>query len=176
MPSLVSHEHKSLFIHVPRTGGTSLAYTLQDLFVPDGFETMEGQPNHLSFAEMLDQHGNRLWSYLKFMIVRNPWEQTASSLVWHRKHGDYMLSIEACCSKTLCPREIGLSQMDMVLRFDRLQADFDTLCDRLGINRRQLQHLNEGEQFNYREIHTEESKIIVQRRFWKTIERFGYAF
>lgn len=176
MPSLVSHQHKLVFIHVPKTAGSSIAYTLADILQPEGFEQLRGYPNHLSYEELIDIEGTRIREYFKFMVVRNPWELIASNLAWHRQNGNDHITIEKIAGKTFTPAALGLQEMDRVLRFERLQEDFDGLCESIGIERRSLMQLNSSMLQDYKALHSEESRLIVERRFAVSIQMFGYTF
>lgn len=173
MPSLVSHENRLVFVHVQKTGGSSIAYTLMDLLHPQGAESLVGYPNHLSYEELLLRDGSRINSYTKFMAVRNPWDMAASALRWHQKHGDETKTIEGIAAWLKTPEDLGLDHMDIILRFERLPEDFASLCDRIGIERRPLLHLNTSGSTDYN-VHTERSREIIALRFKRTIERFGY--
>jgi len=102
----ISDRHQCIFIHIPKCAGTSLKQTLG---LPG-----KGHPPWNWFAANAPGKWN---AYLKFTIVRNPWDRFVSAYVyatmkesyWHgeRKgmHPDYGLltnqSFEACCEIAL---------------------------------------------------------------------------
>lgn len=98
----ISDKYRCIFIHVPKCAGTSLKQVLD---LPG-----RGHPPWNWFAENFP----RKWkSYLKFAIVRNPWDRFVSAYVyakmkqsyWHNEraglHPDYPLlstkTFEECC-------------------------------------------------------------------------------
>jgi Sulfotransferase family len=73
---LVSREHRFLFIHVQKTGGSAIARALSDA-MPD-IEAVPGS-KHLRLAPAIEQHPE-LAGYFTLGFVRNPWERFHS---WH---------------------------------------------------------------------------------------------
>lgn len=99
---LISHEHKFIFIHIPRTGGTSVEKSLglamgmtdwklqngtpqehltqQDLKTPAEAKTaaVRGM-KHATALQMRDHVGLDIWNaYRKIAVVRNPLDRTLS--------------------------------------------------------------------------------------------------
>jgi chondroitin 4-sulfotransferase 11 len=71
---LISHEKKILFVHIQKTGGTSIAKILKN-FIPDVKEYL-GTHDHASLAK--EALGNEYGSYYRFAFVRNPWDRLVS--------------------------------------------------------------------------------------------------
>lgn len=74
---LISHKHKFVFIHIPKTGGDSITAALKPFseVVGDDLER-----KHLPAKEIRERFfKDRDWSsYLSFAVIRNPWEQIHS--------------------------------------------------------------------------------------------------
>ena len=70
----------------------------------------------------------------------------------------------------------GKVLVDFIGRVENLQADFDEVCDRIGIRRRQLPHVNRSEHAPYWEYYDDASREIVAERFRRDIDYFGYTF
>ena len=73
---LVSREHRFLFIHVQKTGGSAIARALGDA-MPD-LDHVPGS-KHLRLAPAIEQHPE-LAGFFTMGFVRNPWERFHS---WH---------------------------------------------------------------------------------------------
>ena len=101
---MVSHEHKAIFVHIPKTGGTSIeqiiwplekARTEADLWM--GFKDkyhnkyQTGGLQHLLAVQVRKELGTDVFDrYFKFAIVRNPWTRTLSQYFFIKKRADLM--------------------------------------------------------------------------------------
>lgn len=67
--------------------------------------------------------------------------------------------------------------VDFFLRFERLQADFDTLCDRLQLPRQRLPHMQrKTPRPHYCHFYDPATRDRVAQLFARTIDSFGYTF
>ena len=86
---MISHKHKFIFIHIPKTAGTSIEQALRDetcQLLPGEWAAGRGLHaplNHLTLQELVD-YGiltpAQLKSYFKFCFVRNPWDRLISEI------------------------------------------------------------------------------------------------
>jgi Sulfotransferase family len=97
---MVSDEHRCIFVHIPKTGGTSL----EDIIWPgprtesqlwmglvseyyNKYQT--GALQHLFASQILLELGvKKFLSYYKFAIVRNPYDRIVSQFVYMRYRPD----------------------------------------------------------------------------------------
>ena len=131
--------------------------------------------------------------YFKFTVVRNPFDLTVSRYHWDRKfkEGKKVTSVEDFRDwvKTGNLRNYdrlwqyaGIGdrlEVDFVIRYENLKADFDKVCGLIGIERTELGNHKSGyrnSEDNYREFYDEESKLIVQDFFSEDLQKFGYTF
>jgi hypothetical protein len=179
----------------PRAGPRSLAHLTAAEYVELGYLSAE------DFAR-----------YYKFAFVRNPWERLLSE---YRYRDDYMrrYSFREFVLHGLPPagwtdayRHVvpqydflhdtqGRLLVDFVGRFERLQADFDRVRERLGIAAAALPHVNAArrstlkarakrllrgesrrDQTPYTEYYDDETREAVTTLYRKDIDTFGYAF
>ena len=208
---MISHEHKFIFIHVPRTGGTSIEKLLD----------LSGARHNT--ARQYRDHNPEAWlHYFSFAFVRNPWDRMLSFFTYRRqirqletesslsfKHW-LLLTAELIRSEdhvalnpSFAPHfgggtiekddpegwrvkvdnaihmltdERGKIIVNFVGRYERLQDDFDTICDRLGLGSMILPHINKTEHDHYRKYYDEDSKRIVEELFSADIAHFDYSF
>lgn len=69
----------------------------------------------------------------------------------------------------------GRIDIDFVGRFETLQADFDQVAQRLGVDA-QLPHLNQSRAEDFRSFYSPASRDRVARVYAGDIEAFGYRF
>lgn len=98
---MICHKNRCIFIHIPKTGGTSIEATIcprgNELY---GFEDQHGNYiknfngvkmltdnktlkltclQHLSAHQIKNRYNSNIWSdYYKFTVVRNPWDLIVS--------------------------------------------------------------------------------------------------
>ena len=61
----------------------------------------------------------------------------------------------------------GTLIVDFVGRFENIQADWEHLCARIGIEGLKLPHSNQTERQDYRQYYSAETRQIVAKRFAK---------
>tara|TARA_Y100001933_G_scaffold117815_2_gene117760 strand:- start:5103 stop:5753 length:651 start_codon:yes stop_codon:yes gene_type:complete len=137
-------------------------------------------------------------SYFKFTFVRNPWDRCVSSWFYALKRAErgsgphidlvkkyktfqswvgeklYKSAPDSCSCWLFDSAENQI--MDFIGRFENLQEDFNTICDKIGIPHQQLPHRNKSKHTHYTEYYDDETKQIVAEKFAKDIEYFGYEY
>ena len=193
---MISHTHKFIFTHIPKTGGSSVHSSLNDYFE-------SGQRMHNDLEKDLKKCSN---DYFKFAFVRNPWEQVVSAYhyVWYSdimewwrvgsrsKPWSFKKWIKSRhftrpngWKKNRCYRGNQLCWIstrdgdllaDFIGRFENLQEDFNIICDKIGIPQQELQHKNATKHKCYTEYYDDETRKIVAEKYAEDIEYFGYEF
>ena len=190
---MISHKHKCIYVHVPRTGGTSV-----EKFFKDG--TRRGHHLLHSYEEYLGIGKYR--QYYKFAFVRNPWDKMVSEYFWFRNsvhlYPDsevkrFFRRFSSCFSefvKLFFETDIGdgthrmcqldflnpISDLDFSGRFERYEEDFVRMCSYLGISNEKSIHENNVSHRLYQEYYDDETREIVAEKYAKDIEHFGYKF
>jgi hypothetical protein len=83
--------------------------------------------------------------------------------------------------------ESGEIPLDYVGRLESLEEDMNRICDQTSIPKFSIPHSNPGSKHieskpktgrfqNYRDYYTNETRDLIEERYKKDIEEFGYAF
>lgn len=180
--SIINHDFKHIFIHVPKTAGTAMEHMW---FV--------GGNSHASASHLVPQAPH----YFSWGFVRNPYDRLLSvytSLMQHSKPGKWLpadMSFQdfvqllpekkpAVChvwpqARFLCWSN-GSVAVDFVGRFEQLQSDWLKVCRRLSISgpNRPLQRRNTSNHDEWRSCYTPEMAAIVADLYRVDFETFGY--
>ena len=202
---MISHTHKFIFIHIPKTAGTTI-----DIFFNGSMQRHSCLKDYEYFLpkKQFDQ-------YFKFTTVRNPFDLLVSSyaMVIERiqqknsgalktfghnvfsfeeylkdKIHNYTVGTEPFISTNFSYSMFNQNQInwikdsqgriniDYVMKFENLQQDFNIVCDKIGIPHQQLPHTNKTNHKHYTEYYDEETREIVAQKYARDIEYFGYKF
>jgi hypothetical protein len=186
-----------LFIHVPRTGGTSVLRALG----------VRRRRFHAPFWVFEQADARRFAQYFKFAFVRNPWDRAVSTYFYLRNGGaggaddvmsdllrsrydsfdkfvlDYLDEERIYTVRLLRPQNLYLydhwdqCRMDFVGRFENLAADFAIVAQKLGLRPSVLPRVNTSEHAPYREHCANDAvREKLRRLYRRDIELFGYTF
>ena len=77
---MICHEHRIIFIHLPKCGGTSIEVALTG----KSWNSPELRPEqHLTAEEARQRYGEHVFdSYFKFAVVRNTWDLLVAYYLW----------------------------------------------------------------------------------------------
>ncbi len=215
----ISHRRRCVFVHIPKTGGTSIEHALgmrarharesrKKMFGPvlsDDLRAMElssGFLQHLTMRELLRLHPHdALHGYFSFAIVRNPWDRMVS--IYFRpdrdmleqaraqgveleglEFGDFVEASMDVEHAHLRPQheyvtdDAGHVIVDLVGRFETLEASFQEVRERLGVRRRlPVKYASPSRPSrDHRPHYTERTRALVAERYARDIEIFDYAF
>ena len=150
-----------------------------------------GYYNHMSGAEVREYAGEKVWgSYFRFCIERNPFDRVVSLYWWcHRREprptiGEFLRSgqLELLSQRgiALYTDSAGRFLVDQVLRYERLEADLEVVRERLGLPEPLvLPRAKSGHrpvQQSWREVLGAEDRRLIEQRFGRELELFGYEW
>lgn len=94
---MISHEHKCIFIHIPRTGGSSIEkfFTNKSCFKQNGspeerdlyFGYSGPEIKHIIASTSKKLYADYWDDYFKFSFVRNPWDRMVSMAKYPEFYG-----------------------------------------------------------------------------------------
>ena len=185
---MISHKHKFIFIHIPKTGGSSVENFFTSGYSEGGFES-----KHKTAISYESEFPDKFREYFTFSTIRNPWEKCFSH--YNYRAGDpsqsgfsrHLLFSDWLKRKISNPLVFKTQfdflknaydeiLLDHIMRFEKLQEDFDVVCDKIGIPHSQLPHINKTKHKHYTEYYDDETREIVARKYAQDIEHFGYKF
>jgi hypothetical protein len=136
----------------------------------------------------------------KFAAIRNPWDMMVSYYFsphrgwteWDRDKFKQILARTHTFRHYAClqsPMERlrralripgkpadPMRDIDFVIRFEHLQEDFNTLCEKLDIPQADLPHRNASKRGHYSQYYDDELVQLVAKRFTEEIQLGGYRF
>jgi Sulfotransferase family len=198
---MISFQKRFLFVHIPKTGGNSIQsvlarYSEDKIVVRAGQDGVErfGVTNpkyklkkHSPLADYRAALGEKqLGQLYKFAAVRNPWDRMVSLYFtpgqgkqWNRKafRKTIAQALSAADHLRLEPGEADpFRNVDRIIRFENLAADFNSVCNELGISPEALPRYNRSEREHYSKYYDDELRALVAERCALEIARFGYRF
>jgi hypothetical protein len=184
---MISHEHKCIFIHIPKAAGQSVEHyflkklgldwnSRSPLLLRKNNEPNAGPPTlaHMQAIEYVRYHyiSRQLFDeYFKFSFVRNPWSRLVStykflgfhSIISFKTFIDYQLPVLMKGKNWFVSPQYeylyhnDVLMVDFVGKFEFLQEDFKKVCERLGFNDNVLPHVNKS-----KEEHWKGTKALIK--------------
>ena len=183
---MIDHYHKLIFVHITRTGGTSVEVAC----VGDAWDTIDAPTKHIRAGQARALYAAHWESYVKFAVVRNPFDRLASMFAtgwWHREQPpcamgmiEWLEGLAPHATEqyaTLVQAEVLDEPLDRVLRFERLAEGFEALCLRYELDLPKLPHTQRSTRRpDYRDYYCNRSRAIVEDRWAADLERWGYSW
>ena len=201
---MISTEKQFLFIHVPKTGGNSIQnvlkkYSEDDVVIladhQDGVERFELRNKNYKITKhstILDYKNaidpEKFQNLFKFATLRNPWERAISyyfsphrnAKKWNRKKFielvKNMPTLRSYLHEDHSKEQPIQQQIDFLIRFESLSADFKTICEQLNINHKELPVVNASIRSHYSTYYDKELIKMIKNKYSEEIEIGSYKF
>lgn len=178
---MISHEYKCIFVHISRTGGSSIEKAIC------GREWWKINPatKHLTASQTKEIYKDYWNSYFKFSFVRNPWDRLVSCFslrAYHapKKKSDVLTFLKNIKTPDWEPQlfeyvDILDIDLDFVGKYETLGEDFDYIKNKTGV-KKDLPLIGQTKRTKYQDYYCEESKKMVEELYKKSIEKYEYKF
>jgi FkbM family methyltransferase len=85
---VISHKHKCIFLHIPRTGGTAIETSI----CGEDYWFINKREKHLIADQAKEKYSDYWNNYFKFTIVRNPYDRIYSLVKRYPKYANQALN------------------------------------------------------------------------------------
>ena len=190
MAGIVSKKHKFVFIHIPKTAGTSIMHN---------FDHLGKRRKKIMFKKLNKKECN----YFKFAFIRNPWDRMVSNYFYaikspkkkkmenlykefnscedflngfDKKIDEYKpLSLFSQCY--WLEDEDGNIKMDYIGKFENLPKDLKFICDKIKITpNTYLRHWNKSNHKHYSYYYNDETVNKIAKIYKRDIELGNYKY
>ena len=169
---IISDDPKFIFVHIPRTGGTSTRRALKEYCEPH-YDNKALEKWHFKLSQYNEILNLDLTSYFKWTRVRNPWDRLVSIYSRRKRDKHFAKKFPECSNlakeksfeewlKVIISRNkepvemyegiyrhifnqrqyIENENLDFVSRFENINEDFDYFCKQIGIPNIELPKIN----------------------------------
>lgn len=190
--AILSDTHHFLFIHIYKTGGSSIREALAP-YCQEDFSKDRPGGEHLKGIDVKKIIGPEKYDRcFKFCFVRNPWDLLVSFYFYIRQDPNheytqhvrglsfeeyvvFQLNTNRFIQKEWLCDGAGRKIVDFIGRFERLQDDFDEVCRRIGV-RATLPWIVPTKHEPYPHYYDDRTAALVESWFQEDIQEFGYRF
>jgi hypothetical protein len=205
-PDMISHEHRCIFVHIPKTAGNSINRVF-------GVDWQDHKDLQRYATELPD---DTFRDYFKFAVVRNPWDRVFSDYNYQvkksrEKESKLHVFTESGTKRSFAEwLEMALTDsfsltadrwggsvsphihrwspqvdwislggqiaVDYVARLENLDEDFQRVCARLSLDCGPLPRRNRRFHRHYSYYYDGASRRLVEKYYIGDIEAFGYQF
>lgn len=197
---MISHKHKCIFIHIPRTGGSSIEQAL----VGKEWWKVKKETKHLLASQAKKIYSKYWKDYFKFSFVRHPYSRTTSMAKYGKfffgeqinkeiedRHIDHYrktfgepiliehdhrfysrLDLEKSSHQQNCVYQNIIDEdIDYIGFFENLETNFKEICNALGLKNVQLP---EASKSNKKMLLSESARLVIDRIYEKDFSKYKY--
>lgn len=189
---MINHKYKFIFVHIGKTGGSSIETALNPNVKLDNSNSIKGLGNtsithkHMKAIGYQENYPSFFDPYFKFTFIRNPWDLEVSLWKWSELVSCKSIDFKEFLHRRVSRQRMGFKQwicddneheiVDFIGKFENLQKDFDYICGKLGITPKNLPHTNKTVHQFYMTYYDRYTQNLVAEAYQKDIERFCYKF
>ena len=190
---MISIEHKFIFVHIPKTAGTTIKTWLKKVIG----ECPEPVWEHFKIKEIVHMfHETFFQECFKFTFVRNPWDRAVSHYFYFRseryrkKNPVKWRKYSSVSFDEFVKRKMmfmpqfenivdnrGRVRIDFVGKFESIIEDLGFVADKIGVKKPDILPIsNKTEHNDYRSYYNSKTIEIIKDYYKNDIELFGYDF
>ncbi len=167
---------------------------VKDALIPKKFH------HHIPARKIKNRVPKEVWEdYLKFTVVRNPWEKVISGWFYYKKHFNEKIPLDqylSFCERRMsqkirgtgiCPYNLynytnpdtGEIMVDEVIRYENLNDELLRVLERVGIDSNDGLNVyakKSSRKKKYTEFYDDKLRVRVGRLFREEIELHNYSF
>jgi len=195
---MISNKHKVIFVHINKTGGTSIESLFSDKSLCS---------DQQSLKEIKCKIPEKKWDdFFKFSFVRNPWDRMVSEYFFRKESHKVNPKYWHCPKNLRIDLNISFKEwlledhdephseflrfqsqinwliddnnkiaVDFIGRFENLEKDIKHVTDSLSININ-FPHFNKMNRNHYSLYYDKDTIEIVRKRHQEDIDLFKYKF
>ena len=202
---MINHKYKCIFIHIQRTGGTSIERTIQG---EDQWNKLH-RTKHILASTAKEIYADYWNDYFKFSFVRNPWDRIYSmaKMKWNDMEirgnninvNNYVNFINKMKYELPLFSEsisrlhmynnnykensvycnILNEELDFIGKFENLEQDFQIICKNIGLKSDLI--IDERKKVdprfeNYTMVYNKRSIKQIEQLYKNDLTRFNYTF
>ncbi len=190
---IISDHAKLLFIHVHRTGGSTIGNLIKNHSGKKVTYFTQHENARTSKSYLIDTHKD----YYSFGFTRNPWERILSwyslinlnqpqSLIEERKRFEMFIKSDAASdfatqyfhynSIDYLTNEEGKLKVDKIFRYENYAAAVLEIQERFSMPPEKVPILNNTPNKDYHDFYTKESQRLIAEKCRLDIEYFNYEY
>ncbi len=193
---MISFKHKFIFIHIPRTGGTSIENALST-YSEDRVDGVTIRPNmelmrmakeknvsldnykHFTYDKYKQILGDDIKDFFIFSVIRHPYERIPS-LYYYSKVKEVSLArfigrikngvhIVPSVGMELNKKKTFLGNADNIflLKYETLNEDWLELLNKIDLPYTSLQNLNVGRKISYDDLYKDHRLLTIMNEVFK---------
>ena len=201
----ISHKHKTIFIHIPKTAGTSIERSLgigeknKDSFRHHDEHVVDKIKYALQHYTSKMLINNTLikpyWkSYYKFTIVRHPYTRVLSEYFWKKgkktqglefDHQDFKDHLKSYYEKIDTDHKLSQTEyvyssdgkilIDEIFKFEEITKSFKIISNKLNLKSDLKQFNKSSNSAKYTEFLDKDDKNLIYKLYKNDFKNFRYA-
>lgn len=131
---MICHQYKTIFIHIPKTAGTSIESMFGKVQIKNQnyFTEIKEPGKHWTVKQSQEKYEEFFSDYYKWTVVRNPWEKELSAYLMMRNQVKFRhMSFKTFLKEVTIPSALNSNSPVFKKQMDFLMIDGDIFVDQI---------------------------------------------